>query len=128
LTIRLGGIERLWRHCLYSHELGQNYVTTVDHGSVEAFFNDVSEEEAKAALGLLEGQSQDSFETPVTFAASDLKIPATYIVCEKDGAIPVFAQEMFSEGMKVERVNAGHFPFFAEQDRIVGIVKQAAGA
>ena len=76
----------------------------------------------------LAGQSQDAFETPTTVASPDINIPKTYIICEKDNAIPAPAQEMLSTGMKVERVNAGHFPFLMEQDRVVEIIKQAAGA
>jgi len=88
----------------------------------------VSDEEAKAAVRLLEGHSQDAFEMPGTVGAAELSIPSTYVICEKDAGIPPFVQEMFSAGMKVERVNAGHFPFFADPDSVVRIIKQAAGA
>ena len=101
---------------------------TLDDGAAAAFFNDVTEEEAQAAMKLLEGQSQDSFETAITVGPADLAIPSTYVICEKDGALPLFLQETLCSGMKVERINAGHFPFFAEQDRVVDIIRQVADA
>ena len=78
-------------------------------------------------MNLLEGHSQDAFETPTSVAPSDLSIPSTYVLCENDGAVPPFVQEMLSGGMNVERISAGHFPFLTKPQRVTDIIMQAAG-
>lgn len=58
-------------------------------------------------------QSCQAVITPVDFAAPDITIPKTYIVCEKDNAFPVQLQHELSSGLGFNKltVNGGHSAF-----------------
>jgi hypothetical protein len=59
---------------------------------------------------------------PQSYAVATDQLPAaawrtvgsTYVVCEKDNAMPVFAQEAVSQrASRVERLPSGHSPFLS---------------
>jgi len=78
------------------------------------FYQDIPNEQAEALLATLAPHSQDSMETPVDHAACDITIPKSYMICEKDNAIPLAAQEAWSSitpGFKVVRIDSSHSPF-----------------
>ena len=53
-------------------------------------------------------------------------MPTTYVVCERDNAIPVFAQEaMAARAGRVERLDAGHSPFLSRPDELAEIILSA---
>lgn len=58
-------------------------------------------------------------------------IPSTYMVCEKDNALPLFAQEAMiahpDANFKVERCGASHSPFLSMPDFTAEVVRRAAG-
>jgi len=62
------------------------------------------------------------------------EIPSWYLVCEEDGAIPVFAQEAMTGMVKqmggeimTERIKSGHSPFLSWPDYTVDWIRRAAG-
>jgi hypothetical protein len=66
-----------------------------------------------------------AFIIPVDFVPSDLKVPSTYLICENDKIMKTSYQEMLAgatEGMKIERCFAGHFPFLSQVDRTVEVI------
>jgi len=98
-------------------------------GALEAFYNDLPKDEAEAHFKKLAKQSLVAFETPVNFVAADLKVPSTYMICEKDALLVPAFQEALSgavPGMKTERCPAGHSPFFSQPDRTVEVLVKVA--
>jgi hypothetical protein len=82
-----------------------------------AFFSDLPAKEQDAAWEkVLGSQSRKSFDHLADFINTDVKIPKTYVKCEKDEvALPAY-QDMFiqSGGFdRVESLPSGHFPFLS---------------
>ena len=74
------------------------------------FFSDVPAAVADQALARLGSQSLRSCTDPLT-AAGWHTIPATYLVCERDGALPVPLQEQLAlRSGHVRRLASGHSP------------------
>jgi pimeloyl-ACP methyl ester carboxylesterase len=97
-------------------------------GPEEIFYNDCSPEVAAASVARLHPQSRASAEQPVE-AVAWRDVPATYVVCERDNAIPVPAQEMLAQRAgTVRRLDASHSPFLSRPDEVVAIIREAAGA
>ncbi|KAF4444398.1 hypothetical protein FALBO_17234 [Fusarium albosuccineum] len=86
-------------------------VVALGEGAKDALFNDCDSETADRLLAGAVYQSSASFETPTTFAAADVAVPKTYVVCEEDHALPPDAQlamvEALSNATPV-KVRAGH--------------------
>jgi pimeloyl-ACP methyl ester carboxylesterase len=89
----------------------------------EIFFNDVAEDAASAAVAQLAPQSMAAIKAPVR-AVAWRDVPTTYVICERDNAIPVPAQEMLSgRAGNVARLDASHSPFLSRPDEVVGIIR-----
>ncbi|KAI1374421.1 Alpha/beta hydrolase fold-1 [Hypoxylon crocopeplum] len=111
---------------IYQPKYQRNTSCFVKPEAKHAFYNDIPDEEAQRCFDALGAQSQDSFETPVDFAAPDLKIPSTFLICEGDAAMPPAFQEILAvgtPGMKIERCSAGHSSFISQPDRVVEVLK-----
>jgi pimeloyl-ACP methyl ester carboxylesterase len=51
-------------------------------------------------------------------------VPTTYVICDRDNAIPVPAQEMLAgRADNVTRLDASHSPFLSQPDAVVGIIR-----
>lgn len=105
------------------------YLRATDSANI--FYNDISADEAKKHDAALLFHSPGSMKGPVTFPAWQ-HVPSSYIVCEKDNAIPAPVQEQMAsqEGawcMPPIRLDAGHIPFLAKPDETVMAVRQALG-
>ncbi|WP_433932752.1 alpha/beta hydrolase [Sorangium cellulosum] len=101
-------------------------VTPADPRSV--FYNDCTEEVAAAAEANLVPQAMAAFTQPLSAAAWQ-ELPSTYVICERDNAIPVFAQEAMSQrARKVLRLDASHSPFLSQPDEVVAIVRDVLAA
>lgn len=66
--------------------------------------------------------------------AAWLTIPCSYLLCELDQAVPIFAQEAMvgaaqeaGSNMETERVKASHSPFLSKPDAVVAYLRRAAG-
>jgi pimeloyl-ACP methyl ester carboxylesterase len=104
-----------------------------DAGTVEAgraeqiFYNDCPADDAAAAAAKLEPQLEESFMQPLRSVAWR-EVPTTYVICDQDNAIPVFAQEhMAQRAGDVRRLDASHSPFLSMPDRVVEIIAELAG-
>ena len=108
----------------------QNQLTTVNETAKDALFNDLPEPERGAWLAKLVPHSQDSFEAPLDFVVADVAVPQTYVVCERDQALPVALQEKLVEtvpGLRTERIRAGHSPSLSKPEECAGLIAKIAG-
>jgi len=94
------------------------------------FFSGLDAGIQKSMIEKLESHSWGPFITKTTYAAYR-DIPSTYLICENDNVIPVFAQEMMVKTpgslFKVERCAAGHFPTLALPKFTADVIIRAAG-
>jgi hypothetical protein len=107
-------------------------VTCADPQAI--FYNDISAEEAAPYIESLKPQSYPTFSSQMTVEPWRV-IPSTYILCEKDAAIPLPVQEGMV-GMAqniapgsfdvVERCNASHSPFISKPEWLAEKLIQAA--
>jgi len=66
-----------------------------------------------------------AFNQPITEVAWK-EIPSTYIICEEDQAIPVFAQEaMSARATSVVRINTDHSPFLCAPADLAKLISRA---
>lgn len=90
----------------------------------------MSEEKIEQVFKLLVRQSQAATELPIDYIPTDVKIPITYIICEKDLAMPLTLQEALVAsipGCNVERINAGHSPFLSKTVECAQLLIKVAG-
>lgn len=100
--------------------------TTVNRAE-EIFYNDCSREDAGHAASRLEPQSLPSFTQTVRSVAWR-DIPSTYLICERDNAIPPFIQEQLAgRAGDVRRVDSSHSPFLSMPEQVVELITQLAG-
>jgi pimeloyl-ACP methyl ester carboxylesterase len=103
-----------------------NTVTTTRAQSI--FYNACPPDRAAAAIERLEPQSIASFNQPVR-AVGWRDVPTTYVICDQDAAIPVFAQEQMSQrAANVRRLDSDHSPFLMWPDQVVDLISEAATA
>jgi pimeloyl-ACP methyl ester carboxylesterase len=92
----------------------------------EIFYNDCSPENVAYAVRRLEPQSLASVKQPVRSVAWR-DVPSTYVICDRDNAIPVFAQEELSQRAgDVRRMDASHSPFLSMPDAVVELIAELA--
>ncbi|KAF4333138.1 alpha beta hydrolase family domain protein [Fusarium beomiforme] len=96
----------------FEHEDGVFHMT---EAAKPLFFSDLSAEKQDEAWKLVLGsQSRKSLNHLSQFINSDVTIPKTYVLCEKDETVPPQYQEMCIQAGgfdKVEKLPSGHFPF-----------------
>ncbi len=86
------------------------------------FYNKCSPEIASEAASLLRTQSLPAFNQPIT-KVGWIEIASTYIICEQDHAIPVFAQEaMSTRASEVVRINSDHSPFLSSPKELAEVI------
>lgn len=89
----------------------------------ETFYADVRPHTARGAVARLGHQSLAAFEQPLRHAAWRT-VPSTYVVCERDAAVPVVAQEMMAERAgRVLRIPTSHSPFLSRPAQLAGILR-----
>ncbi len=92
------------------------------------FFNDVDAATTADAVGRLQPQSL-AFATDRLTNAAWRTVDSTYVICEDDNAIPVFAQEaMARRATRTERLRSGHSPFLSRPAELAAIVTRTATA
>ncbi|KAL7627514.1 hypothetical protein AAE478_001707 [Parahypoxylon ruwenzoriense] len=111
---------------------GPFYVLTEQVLSDEAGDSRVPKEEQFALSRTLVHQSKASLEAPVQYAAAEVSVPKTYIVCTEDPSLPAALQENLARasGCEIVRVESGHFPFLesdAKANEVVDIIVDVAG-
>ncbi|KAI9760615.1 MAG: hypothetical protein M4579_001584 [Chaenotheca gracillima] len=98
----------------------------------EVFFNDLPVDVAQYWAKLMKPQSLGSINSPR--ASRGWKgIPSTYLLCEKDNAIPPEAQEGMVAAVNADgddfillRCDAGHMPQLSKPELVVQLIKDAA--
>jgi pimeloyl-ACP methyl ester carboxylesterase len=94
----------------------------------EVFYNGVDAELTRQSVARLGVQSRASFEQPLTNAGWRA-VPSTYIVCDRDQAIPPFAQEaMAQRAGTVLHLDAGHSPFLSQPREVAGLLRRIVDA
>jgi pimeloyl-ACP methyl ester carboxylesterase len=90
----------------------------------EIFYGDVDPHIADAAIARLGHQSFAAVSQPLTHASWH-KIPSTYVICEKDSAIPPTIQErMARRAHRVARLATSHSPFLSRPSRVAGLLRK----
>lgn len=88
------------------------------------FYNTCPADVAQIASRQLRTQSLISFNQPITHTAWKT-VPSAYIMCEKDNAIPVFAQEAMSKRCSsIFRLSTDHSPFLGEPALLARILRE----
>jgi pimeloyl-ACP methyl ester carboxylesterase len=86
------------------------------------FYNTCPPEVAVAAAKELRTQSLPAFNQAIT-KVGWREIPSTYIICEADNAIPLFAQEAMSgRATDVIRMKTDHSPFLSAPAELAGVI------
>jgi pimeloyl-ACP methyl ester carboxylesterase len=89
----------------------------------DVFYTGVDAELTRQAVARLGVQSRESFQQPLTNAGWRA-VPSTYVVCERDQAIPVFAQDaMAQRAGTVLRMDAGHSPFLSHPRELAALLR-----
>lgn len=104
----------------------------VHRGPKDRYYNDVSAEDAKAALGMLQPMTYSSFTTPTRYAGwKDYGIPCTYIKCLKDNAVTKPMWDEYIARWKglgidhsVEELDLSHSPFWSDPDTLLVVMKR----
>ncbi|KAE8445584.1 hypothetical protein EG329_013217 [Mollisiaceae sp. DMI_Dod_QoI] len=100
----------------------------------EIFYNDLEPSVAAPYISALKTHSYPTFSSELTVAPWKV-IPSTYILCEKDNAIPPSIQEAMIAAAKeiapsafdvVERCDAGHSPFISQPEFLAEKLIKAA--
>jgi pimeloyl-ACP methyl ester carboxylesterase len=113
-----GGVEPDW------------WITSADGRTLtpdnpkHVFYNDCPPEVAESAVAALAPQRKDAFIQELRAAAWE-RAPSTYVICERDNAIPPAAQERMSWlADTVSRLDAGHSPFLSRPHDVTAIIQE----
>ncbi|WP_394840761.1 alpha/beta hydrolase [Pendulispora brunnea] len=91
-----------------------------------ALYNDCTPEQTMQAMKQLQPQALATFEQPLR-RASWRDIPSTYIVCDRDEAIPPEIQKaMAAQASRVEHLDAGHSPFLSRPRELSELIATLA--
>lgn len=92
------------------------------------FFNACTPAEAATAAPNLTPQSARSFQEPLPKAAYG-QLPATYVVCTQDGALPApFQRDMARRlGGTTLELDADHSPWLSRPSELAAIISRVAG-
>ena len=109
-------------------QISEDERTVTPATPIETFYNDV--ENAEQYPGILKPHSYRTFFSKVTYPAWQY-VPSTYLLCEKDMALPLHAQKGMVEGsggkIKAETVDASHSPFLSMPEEMAKSIRRAAG-
>jgi pimeloyl-ACP methyl ester carboxylesterase len=110
-----------------STDTGQGSLNSVTAAAKDMFYNRLPEDEAEQYFQLLLTHSMGAFKTTVNFIPVDITTKKTYIVCEKDKALPAEFQKQLIEqtpGFRVETMNSGHSPFLTQPNECAELIRQ----
>ncbi|KIW58089.1 hypothetical protein PV05_02639 [Exophiala xenobiotica] len=110
-------------------------------GPETLFYNDLSSEDAARWSARLKPHSWHSKQNPPSAAGVGWwEIPTSYLICEKDGAIPApFQRKMIADAnealkargstrtIRQEIVDSSHSPFLSMQNRTADFIRRSAG-
>ena len=97
-------------------------VEPVPDNPVAMFYGDVPADTAAHAAGRLAPQTTRSWTEPVPDAGWR-QLPSTYLVCQKDQALPPALQEQFAtRADHVRRLPSGHSPFLSMPAELAAVL------
>jgi pimeloyl-ACP methyl ester carboxylesterase len=100
-------------------------VVPVPDDPITTFYNDFAPDLAAEAARQLVPQTVRSWSEGVR-TAGWRTIPATYVLCEKDQALPPAMQEKFAlRAGSLYRLDSGHSPFLSMPDELADVLDQA---
>jgi pimeloyl-ACP methyl ester carboxylesterase len=90
-------------------------------------YNDLPRDQAEFWESKIINQSHAVQTTELTRTAYAY-LPSTYLICENDQAAPAQYQEMFAgtAGATVEKIAAGHSPWFTKNEELVDYITKTA--
>jgi pimeloyl-ACP methyl ester carboxylesterase len=96
-------------------------------GAQQVFYNTCPPEVADAAAARLRPHTIAAFvQTVRSVAWRD--VPSTYVICDRDNAIPVAAQEaMAARAGTTQRLDSDHSPFLNDPGAVADLIRAAAG-
>ncbi|KAE8380331.1 Alpha/beta hydrolase fold-1 [Aspergillus bertholletiae] len=146
---REGGVTKLIFISAFLPDIGESligafggvppewYVMNVENATVTAddpytlFFHDVPDGREWAKT--LRPHAWATKNSPATGTAY-VHIPAAYLLCEKDRAIPLFVQELMVEkarqkgaSVETEKIQTAHTPWLVDPDRVATYIRMHAG-
>jgi pimeloyl-ACP methyl ester carboxylesterase len=92
------------------------------------FYDDLPDDEARAATAQLEAQAVRAFRDPVTEVAWRT-VPTTYLVTERDHVFPVEAQQGLAAraGSRMLRTGTSHSPFLSRPEATADVIDAVGG-
>jgi pimeloyl-ACP methyl ester carboxylesterase len=94
-------------------------------GAEEVFYNDLDPGAAKSAAADLGPHSLKAFTQTLTGAAWHT-IPSTYVIGEKDAAVPAVLRERYaSRAGLVRRMDTSHSPFLSRRAETAALLREA---
>jgi pimeloyl-ACP methyl ester carboxylesterase len=95
-------------------------------GAQEVFYNTCPPDVADAAAARLRPQTIAALVQPVKSVAWR-DVPSTYVICDRDNAIPVPAQEaMAARAGTTHRLDSDHSPFLNDPDAVAELIRAVA--
>jgi pimeloyl-ACP methyl ester carboxylesterase len=95
-------------------------------GPQQVFYNTCSQATADAAAARLRPHAIAAFVQPVRSVAWR-DVPSTYVICDRDNAIPVAAQEaMSARAGTTYRLESDHSPFLTDPDAVADLIRNVA--
>ncbi|RSL43649.1 hypothetical protein CEP54_015007 [Fusarium duplospermum] len=118
------------------------YLTSMPNGTIVwtdpigHLYNDLVSKEGQWAEKLIVAHGHKAQYTPIDCTkVAWREIPLTYIVCEKDQALPGFVQDMMiakveAEGIPVKqyRLKSSHSPFLSMPDKVAEVVMEVVNS
>ena len=96
----------------------------------DLFYHDCTDEAVAFALAHLCDQPLAPMQTPATLGDAYASVPRSYVVCERDGAIPpVFQQRMAADFAPEDRhaLPTSHSPFLSASEALARLLDRIAG-
>lgn len=91
-------------------------------------FNDLSPSDASYWISKLSCQPASGWDDVVDYVGWK-NVPSTYLLCEQDALLDLEMQTQMAKwaGSEIERCNAGHCCMIGQPQRVMEVVRKAAG-
>jgi pimeloyl-ACP methyl ester carboxylesterase len=100
----------------------------IPRNAAAALYGDCPTDVAERAAARLSRQSVAAIAAPQT-AAAWRTVRSTYVVCERDAAVPPAVQEaMAARANAIERIDASHSPFLSRPGEVAAVIERAVAA
>jgi pimeloyl-ACP methyl ester carboxylesterase len=117
-----GGVEPDW---WITSEDGR---TVLPDDPKHVFYADCAPEVAARAVAALVPNRKDVFTQEIRAAAWQ-RVASTYVICERDNAVPPVLQEAMAERAgTVSHIDSGHSPFLSRPDEVTAIIQETLAA